>query len=72
MQLSDVELYIKENGHLPSVPNAEQIKENGVEIGEMNSLLLKKIEELTLYIIDLNKEVSRLKLEIDNVQQQVK
>ncbi len=52
MQLSDVELYIKENGHLPSVPNAEQIKENGVEIGEMNSLLLKKIEELTLYIID--------------------
>lgn len=70
MQLSDVESFIIENGHLPSMPNAEQIEENGVEVGEMNSLLLKKIEELTLYIIELNKEVSKLKLEIDNIQQQ--
>ncbi|MBQ3544580.1 MAG: hypothetical protein IJA34_06300, partial [Lachnospiraceae bacterium] len=55
--LKEVESYIKENGHLPDVPSAEEVKTNGVEVGEMNAILLQKIEELTLYIIELEKKI---------------
>ncbi len=44
--------YIKSNGHLPDMPSAEEIKEKGVDVGEMLKLQTKKIEELTLYLID--------------------
>jgi len=54
--LEELEGYIKANKHLPEIPAAKEVKENGVELGEMNKLLLKKIEELTLYIIELKKE----------------
>ena len=57
MTLKEVESYIKENGHLPDVPSAEEVKTNGVEVGEMNAILLQKIEELTLYIIELEKKI---------------
>ncbi|MDD7885333.1 hypothetical protein [Flavivirga sp. 57AJ16] len=59
--LKEVESYIKENGHLKDIPSAEEVKENGVKLGEMNKLLLQKIEELTLYVIDLKKEIEVLK-----------
>lgn len=55
--LMEVESYIKENGHLPDVPSAEEVKTNGVDVGEMNAILLQKIEELTLYIIELEKKI---------------
>jgi len=58
--LNDVETYLESNSHLPGIPSAADIKENGVPLAEMNSLLLKKIEELTLYIINLNKKVEAL------------
>lgn len=58
--LKEVESYIKENGHLPDVPSAEEVKTNGVEVGEMNAILLQKIEELTLYIIELEKKIEKL------------
>ena len=54
--LSEVESYIKENQHLPGVPSAEEMERNGIDLGVMNMLLLKKVEELTLYILDLKKE----------------
>ena len=60
MTLKEVESYIKENGHLPNVPSAEEVKANGVEVGEMNAILLQKIEELTLYIIELEKKIEEL------------
>lgn len=60
MTLKEVESYIKENGHLPDVPSAEEVKANGVEVGEMNAILLQKIEELTLYIIELEKKIEEL------------
>ena len=60
MTLKEVESYIKENGHLPDVPSAEEVKANGVEVGEMNAILLQKIEELTLYIIELEKKIEKL------------
>ncbi len=59
--LAEIETYIKENKHLPEVPSAKEMEKNGVQLGEMNMLLLKKIEELTLYILDQNKELEKLK-----------
>lgn len=59
--LEEVEKYIKANGHLKDIPNAKDVKANGIELGEMNKLLLQKIEELTLYVIELKKEVELLK-----------
>ncbi len=59
--LSEVEAYVTENKHLPDVPSAKEFKENGYKIGEMDNLLLQKIEELTLYIIDLQKQIEELK-----------
>jgi hypothetical protein len=59
--LADVETYIKQNNHLPEVPSAAEIKKNGVEIQEMNMTLLKKVEELTLYTIELNKKIEQLR-----------
>lgn len=60
MTLKEVESYIKENGHLPDVPSAKEVKANGVEVGEMNAILLQKIEELTLYIIELEKKIEEV------------
>ncbi|MBN4062389.1 hypothetical protein JYU20_04250, partial [Bacteroidales bacterium AH-315-I05] len=67
-RLSEVEAYINTNGHLPDIPSAKDVTENGLELGTMNALLLKKIEELTLYTIqqqklinDLQKDVNELK-----------
>ncbi len=53
MPLNEVEEFIKENKHLPNVPSGAKIVENGWEVGRMNNLMLEKIEELTLYIIEL-------------------
>ncbi|WP_443938779.1 hypothetical protein [Pedobacter sp. MW01-1-1] len=59
MSLLDLEKYIKLNRHLPEVPNAKEVEANGIEVGEMNKLLLKKIEELTLHLIEKDKELKR-------------
>lgn len=61
MTLEDLEQYIKDNGHLPDIPSAEDVAQNGVNVGESLSKLLQKIEELTLYVIDLKKENEILK-----------
>lgn len=59
--LKEVEEHIKEKGHLKDIPSAKEVEENGIELGEMNKLLLQKIEELTLYTIQLKKEIDELK-----------
>jgi hypothetical protein len=61
--LPEVETFIKENKHLPNVPSAEELKINGYKVGEMDEMLLRKIEELTLYIIELQKQIDELKSE---------
>ncbi|MBD1263212.1 hypothetical protein HZY62_21680 [Maribacter polysiphoniae] len=61
--------YIKENGHLPNIPSAKKMEKNGVELGTMNMKLLEKIEELTLYMIDLKKENER---QIKELKEEVK
>ena len=53
--LEEVETQIKEKGHLLNVPSAKEIKENGIELGEMSKIQQEKIEELTLYLIEQNK-----------------
>ena len=60
-ELSEVENYIQTNGHLPEVPSAEDVATNGYSQHELNMILLKKIEELTLYTIEQQKEIERLK-----------
>lgn len=58
--LAEVEKFLRTNKHLPEVPSALEIKENGLNTGEMNAILLKKVEELTLYIIDLEKRLKEI------------
>ena len=61
MPLGELERYVNANKHLPNIPSATEVEKNGVNVGEMNALLLEKIEELTLYIIDLQKQIDELK-----------
>jgi len=61
MPLRELEQFVNENHHLPNVPTATSVAENGIDLGEMNATLLKKVEELTLYIIDLQKQIDELK-----------
>lgn len=60
MPLADLENYVKEHNRLPEIPSEAEVMEYGVNLGEMNVLLLKKIEEMTLYIIEQNKRISEL------------
>ncbi len=59
MPLQQLETYIKANGHLPGVPSAQKAQQEGVELGEMNKILLKKIEELTLHLIEKDKQLTK-------------
>ncbi|MEN2401797.1 tail fiber protein [Flavobacterium sp. MC2016-06] len=59
--LKEVEDYVKENSHLPEIPSAKEIDKNGLMLAEMNMALLKKIEELTLYAIEQQKNTEKLK-----------
>ncbi|MFD2581586.1 hypothetical protein ACFSR6_03730 [Pedobacter vanadiisoli] len=55
--LSEVEKYINTNGHLPEIPSALEVQKEGIALGELNNTLLKKIEELTLHLIEQNKSI---------------
>ena len=66
LTLPEIETYIKEHHHLPSVPSAKEIEENGLSLKEMNLLLLEKIEELTLFTIQQQKEIDFLKAQTEN------
>lgn len=67
ISLSELEEYIRAEHHLPDVPSSDQIKENGLELGEMNNLLLQKIEELTLYILEQNKRIEHLENKMEEI-----
>ena len=58
--LKEVEKYIQENQHLPNIPKAKDIEEQGQAVGEIQRKMMEKIEELTLYIIILNKKIENL------------
>ncbi len=66
--LTEVEQHIKEKGHLLSIPSAKEVAENGIKIGEMNAKLLQKIEELTLYTIQQEKQIQTLNTRLQNIE----
>lgn len=61
ISLEELETFIKENNHLPNVPSAETMQTEGISLKEMNLILLQKIEELTLYTLQQQKEIDALK-----------
>jgi len=71
MPLNEVERQIKENKHLPDIPSADEVAADGVSVGEMQAKLLQKVEELTLYVIELNKENEQLKKESEQLKARV-
>jgi len=64
MPLHQVEQFVKANSHLPEIPSFAQVSKNGVSVGELQNKLLQKIEELTLYVIEQQKELDQLKQEL--------
>jgi len=69
--LSAVKAYIDLNHHLPEMPSAAEVAKNGQNLGEVNAVLLKKVEELTLYMIELNKTTAELNKTVKAQQQEI-
>jgi hypothetical protein len=67
LTLSEVEKFTAANHHLPNVPSAKEIKKNGLLLGEMSNVLLQKIEEMTLYMIEQNRQI---KMQTENFEKQ--
>lgn len=61
LDLYETEKFIKKNNRLPGLPSAEEVEKEGVALGEMNKVLLEKVEELTLHVIELQKQIDELK-----------
>ena len=68
LPLPELETYITKNRHLPDVPSEAEVKENGMDLGEFNTILLKKIEELTLYIIEQDKKITKMQKEMNKLK----
>ena len=72
LKLEEVEAFIKENKHLPEVPSAEEFRQNDLNVAEMDNKLLQKIEELTLYLIEQNKQNQSQQAEIEELKKEIK
>jgi len=70
LSLKEVEQYIKQNGRLPEIPSAKEVEENGINLGEMQSKLLQKIEEMTLYTLQQDKKITDLQNQINELKKQ--
>lgn len=68
-KLADVEAYVKEYKHLPEIPSASDIKRDGLDLAEMNLLLLKKVEELTLHLIKKERIEEAMQRRLDEQEQ---
>ena len=66
--LSEVESYVNEHKHLPGIPSAAEMEQNGVSVSAMSNMLLEKVEELTLHMIQLKKENEALKAEVKSLR----
>ncbi|HPL02380.1 MAG TPA: hypothetical protein PLE59_02545, partial [Bacteroidales bacterium] len=69
MPLKELEQYIIQNKHLPNVPTQNEISKDGIDVYEMNAILLKKVEELTLYVIEQQKQIDQLKERFETLEQ---
>ncbi|MDP4209196.1 MAG: hypothetical protein Q8928_10320 [Bacteroidota bacterium] len=70
MPLTELEQFVKEQKHLPEVASAKEMEKNGTDLGNLNTKLLQKIEELTLYTIDQQKQIDELKKQNAKIEQQ--
>lgn len=68
LTLSETEKFIRKNGHLPDLPKAIDAETNGVSLGEMNKILVKKIEELTLHMIEKDKLIGKMADRLDELE----
>lgn len=66
--LEEVEQHIQQNGYLPNIPSQKDVKDNGIELGEMQRLQMEKIEELTLYLIQQNKKIESLEGQLQSLK----
>jgi len=66
--LKEVEQFIAAKKHLPGIPSAKQVAEEGLHLGDMQKRIMEKVEELTLYVIQLNKENQQLKQEVETLR----
>jgi len=71
MPLTKVESFIKEHGHLPEVPSVKEVEKDGIEVGANQAILLKKIEELTLYIIEQDKQLKACYHQLELVRKEI-
>jgi len=71
MPLADLKAYVDKNQHLPEIPSAAEVEKNGQDLGEINKILVKKVEELTLYLIEKDKEDKARQKEVDELKMQV-
>ncbi|MBV8325492.1 cell wall anchor protein [Chryseobacterium sp.] len=69
--LEEVEKHIEEKGHLPNIPSAGEVEKEGINLGEMDAKLLEKIEELTLYSIEQNKQLKSQSQKIEKLEQEL-
>jgi hypothetical protein len=60
MPLNELKTFINTQQHLPNIPSEKEFQKDGVDIGELNRLLLEKVEELTLYILQLEERISKI------------
>ena len=70
--LSETESYVTEHKHLPEVPSAAEFKTNGYNVGTMDDILLRKVEELTLYLIDMQKQNEALKAKVEKLEKTIR
>jgi len=63
MSLNKLEKFVQVNKHLPGIPTAKEINQEGINLSEINAKLLQKVEELTIYLIDQNKKIEALEAE---------
>ncbi len=68
--LKEIETYVKKNHHLPEVPSKQEVIEKGVNLGEMDMVLLKKVEELTLHMIEMEKKDEKMQKEIEALKKE--
>jgi hypothetical protein len=70
-KLDELKDYLDKNHHLPEIPSAEQMTKDGLNLGDMNIKLLKKVEELTLYLLEKDQQDKQKQVQIDQLKQQV-
>ena len=68
--LTELEHYLLSNRHLPGVPSATEVEKNGIDLGDNQTLLLKKVEELTLYVIELNKKIEDMRKQNEKLKEE--